>query len=255
MGNKVRGQQTRKTSTPGTATATGSAAGASTSPRKRLAKESGFAKFDTSDDGNDLPESAKRPRIPPSPTANNKKKENKSSQDDDHDDNEPQDATLEFKTPLEAETLFVIRNPSEEQAAMLRKIAEENSMELEEMKRSMDDESFRQLYQSAHRSTSLCGSGKGGQRGGRAPARLSDATTLSANSRSSSSVTSSSTGYHADGSSGTATTTGTNSSEGSKRSRESMRIEDPIGPHHVHSPLPKYPLPKVRKLEKDIVWL
>ena len=52
---------------------------------------------------------------------------------------------------------------------------------------------------------------------------------------------SSSTGYHADGSSGTA-----NSSEGSKRSRESMRIEEPIGPHHVQSPLPKYPLPKVR---------
>ena len=71
----------------------------------------------------------------------------------------------------------------------------------------MDDESFRQLYQSAHRSTSLSG-GKGGQRGRRAPARLSDATTLSATSRSSSSVTSSSTGYHADGSSGTATTTG-----------------------------------------------
>ena len=47
----------------------------------------------------------------------------------------------------------------------------------------MDDESFRQLYQSAHRSTSLSG-GKGGQRGRRAPARLSDATTLSATSRS-----------------------------------------------------------------------
>ena len=69
-------------------------------------------------------------------------------------------------------------------------------------------------------------------------------------------TTSSSTGYHADGSSGggTATTTGsTNSSEESKRSRESMRIEEPIGPHHIHSPLPKYPLPKVRKDSVDML--
>ena len=84
-----------------------------------------------------MPESAKRPRIPPT-TANNKnkKKGNKSTQGGDDDDNvDPQeDATLEFKTPSEAETLFVIRNPSAEQAAMLRKMAEENSMELEEMK-------------------------------------------------------------------------------------------------------------------------
>ena len=49
----------------------------------------------------------------------------------------------------------------------------------------MDDESFRQLYQSAHRSTSLVaggGGGKAAQRGGgggRVPARLSVATTLS----------------------------------------------------------------------------
>ena len=49
-------------------------------------------------------------------------------------DETQEDATLEFKTPAEAETIFVIRSPSEEQAAMLRKMAEENSMELEEMK-------------------------------------------------------------------------------------------------------------------------
>ena len=65
----------------------------------------------------------------------NKKKGNKSTQGDDDENVDPQeDATLEFKTPSEAETLFVIRNPSAEQAAMLRKMAEENSMELEEMK-------------------------------------------------------------------------------------------------------------------------
>ena len=126
----MRGQQTRKTSTPGTAT--GSAAIASASPRKRSAKEDGGAKFDTSDEGNDLPESAKRPRIPH--MVNKKeKKGHKSTQEEE--DNEPQeDATLEFKTPSEAETIFVIRNPSVEQAAILRKMAEESSMELEEMK-------------------------------------------------------------------------------------------------------------------------
>ena len=58
----------------------------------------------------------------------------KSEKGSSHEDDTQEDATLEFKTPSEAETLFVIRNPSEEQAAMLRKMAEENSMELEEMK-------------------------------------------------------------------------------------------------------------------------
>ena len=64
------------------------------------------------------------------PPTTAKESEKGSSQEDDT----QEDATLEFKTPSEAETLFVIRNPSEEQAAMLRKMAEENSMELEEMK-------------------------------------------------------------------------------------------------------------------------
>ena len=39
----------------------------------------------------------------------------------------------------------------------------------------MDDESFRQLYQSAHRSTSLVGSGGRGAKKRAVPARLSDA--------------------------------------------------------------------------------
>ena len=43
----------------------------------------------------------------------------------------------------------------------------------------MDDESFRQLYQSAHRSTSLVGSGGRGKNKRAVPARLSDARDIS----------------------------------------------------------------------------
>ena len=43
----------------------------------------------------------------------------------------------------------------------------------------MDDESFRQLYQSAHRSTSLVGSGGRGAKKRAVPARLSDARDIS----------------------------------------------------------------------------
>ena len=43
----------------------------------------------------------------------------------------------------------------------------------------MDDESFRQLYQSAHRSTSLVGSGGRGAKKRAVPARLSDAREVS----------------------------------------------------------------------------
>ena len=227
-----RVRQTRKTSTPGTATA---AKAEGKSPRKR-AKDGGkgdasAAAAAVEGDEEGAGGAAKRPRRP-LPAAEEETAEVVAE--------EEEQPTLEFKTPSDAETIFVVRNPTKEQVAALRKVAEDNSLELEEMKWSMDDESFRQLCQSAHRSSSFrAGPGCSAH----AASRRSDATTLSANSHSSSSTaTSSSTGYHADGSSGTAT----NSSEGSKRSRESMRIEEPIETHHVQSPLPKYPLPKPR---------
>ena len=227
-----RVRQTRKTSTPGTA-----AKSEGKSPRKRAkdgkveasAASAAAAAAEGDEEG---AFGAKRPRRPPAV-----EEETAGAEAAEDEEEQP---TLEFKTPSDAETIFVVRNPTKEQVAALRKVAEDNSLELEEMKRSMDDECFRQLCQSAHRSTSFrAGSG----RSAHAASRRSDVTTLSANSQSSSSTaTSSSTGYHADGSSGTAT----NSSEGSKRSRESMRIEEPIETHRVQSPLPKYPLPKPR---------
>jgi hypothetical protein len=214
-------RQTRKTSTPGTSEV--AAVAAKRSPKKRtLQKET---KADTSgDEGKTEAEAPKKRKTSPKKNKTDKSKE-KSVTSVAAGTSSIKNLSQEFKVPSDPNmvNLLIFRDLDQSAMEKLKQLATELHKTATEVKISKESDTCRQLFSE----DSPQPPGHSTQK--RQP-RVSDVTSLSSNSRSSSS-----TGYLADHSS---VTTGSSSSDGSKRSRLSIMPELSIEPHSVVSPLP-----------------